>query len=242
MAVENNSSSGREDGPFAFEAEAAKPFALSRLPSGHHNLPREFVEANQRNRLMAGAIEVVAERGYLAANIDGICAAASISRTTFYAQFTDKEACFLAAYDLTIAWLNKEVLGAVALTEDWPHQVRFAVVRALELLESDNRLARLVTIEVLLGGVRAEVRHRALVDRLSLLLGVGRGERGLGAELPLHLEPTLIGGAFSIVARQLGGGEGNKLLELAPELTEYLLAPYLGVEAARDVAGGGSER
>jgi AcrR family transcriptional regulator len=238
MSADHASGNGRDGDPFAFSSEAARPLALSRLPPGHHGLPREFVEANQSNRLMAGAIDAVAERGYLATSVDAICAAAAISRATFYKRFDDKEACFLAAYDLTVAWLAKEILGAVDLAEDWPRQLRFAVTRTLEVLAADNRLARLLTIEVHFVGVRAEVRHRALVDRLSLPLGVGRGERGLGAELPLHLEPTLIGGAFALVARQLGGGEGPGLGALAPELTEYLLAPYLGVEAARAIATG----
>jgi AcrR family transcriptional regulator len=237
MSADENS---HGEGPFGLPDPESKPLGLSKLPSGHHKLPREFVEANQRNRLMAGALDVLAERGYLGTSIEAICNAAEISRTTFYTQFADKEACFLAAYDLTVAWLSKEVLGTVVLAEDWPDQVRYAVTRSLELLEADNRLARLLTIDVHLAGVRAEVRHRSLVDRLSLMLGVGRGEHGAGAELPLHLEPTLVGGAFSLVARQLGGGAGDTLGELAPEVTEYLLAPYLGVEAAREVAGGGA--
>jgi AcrR family transcriptional regulator len=239
MPTDGDSPNGRDDGPFSFPAEDARPFGLSRLPSGRHNLPREFIEANQRNRLMAGAIDALAERGYLGSSVDGICAAAEISRSTFYKHFTDKEECFLAAYDLAVAWLSKEVLAAIVPTDEWPYRVRAGVTRALELFGADNRLARLCTIEVFFAGVRAEVRHRNLVDLLSLRLGVGRGERGLGADLPLHLEPTLVGGAFTLVARQLGGGEGPGLAELAPELTEYLLTPYLGVARAREIAASG---
>jgi AcrR family transcriptional regulator len=239
MSADNHDAKAGAD-PSTLDGEVIKPFALSGHLCGPNSLPPELVEANQRERLIAGALDVLAERGYLATSVDAICTAASISPSTFYGHFTDAEACVLAAYDLTVAWLSKEVLGTVDLTEDWPHLVRYAVTRTLELLEADNRLARLLTIEVFFAGVRGEVRHRALVDRLSLLLGVGRGEHGTA--LPLRLEPTLVGGAFSLVARQLGGGEGNKLRELAPELTQYLLAPYLGVEAAREIAAEGTDR
>jgi AcrR family transcriptional regulator len=191
---------------------------------------------------MAGAIEVLSERGYLATTGEAICAAAGVSLTTFYAQFGGKEGCILAAYDLAVSWVCEEAGRAAAAAADWPRRVRSALARILELLAADNCLARLCTIEVFLAGVRGEVRHRALVDRLSVSLSLGRTERALGADLPLHLEPTLIGGAFALLARQLGGGEGPALAELAPELTEYLLAPYLGVEAARDVAAEGGER
>ena len=242
MSSDNHDARAGGEGPSTLDGQVVKPFALSKHLRGANSLPTELTEANQRDRLIAGALHVLAERGYRATSVEAICTAASIPQATFYAHFADAEACVLAAYDLTVAWLSKEVLGTVDLAEDWPHQVRHAVTRTLELLEADNRLARLLTIDVFYAGVRAEVRNRALVDRLSLLLGVGRGEHGSGAELPLHLEPTLVGGAFSLVARQLGGGEGNKLRELAPELTQYLLAPYLGVEAARALAAERTDR
>jgi AcrR family transcriptional regulator len=227
-------------GPFAFRLEDTPPPALSRLPSGRHGLPEDFVEANQRNRLMSGAISSLAERGYGATRSGHIVAAAGVSNTTFYRYYSGKEDCVLAAYDLAVEWLSRQVAGAAAGAEEWADQVRLAVAAALQLLAADNRLARLCTIDVFFAGVRAEVRHRSLVDRIGFALAVGRAERPLGADLPPHLEPTLIGGAFALVARQLGGGEGPGLAELAPELTEYLLAPYLGVAAARRVAILGS--
>jgi AcrR family transcriptional regulator len=75
---------------------------LARLPPGRHGLPREFVTQNQRDRLAAGTIAVVAERGLNEATITQICAAAGVSRRTFYSYFSSKEECFFAAYD-TIA-------------------------------------------------------------------------------------------------------------------------------------------
>jgi AcrR family transcriptional regulator len=235
-------SEARPTGPFAFRLEDIPPSALSRLPPGRHSLPDDFVEANHRSRLMAGAISSLAERGYAATTAGHIVAAAGVSNTTFYRYYAGKEDCVLAAYDLAIEWLSQEVQGAVAVAVagggGWPDQVRLAVARTLELFAADNRLARLCTVEVFFAGVRAEVRHRALVDRIGFALSIGRGERALGADLPRRLEPTLVGGAFALIARQLGGGEGPDLADLAPELTEYLLAPYLGAEAARAVAAG----
>jgi hypothetical protein len=37
-----------------------------RLPAGSHGIPREVVERNQRERLIAAMAEVCAERGYAA--------------------------------------------------------------------------------------------------------------------------------------------------------------------------------
>lgn len=68
------------------------------LPPGRHGLPKEFVAANQRTRLINGFAEAVGRRGYCAVTIAEITAAASVSRRTFYEHFRSKEeiaACLL---------------------------------------------------------------------------------------------------------------------------------------------------
>jgi AcrR family transcriptional regulator len=225
----------RAGGPFAFSAADVEPFALSRLPFGRHGLPREFVEENQRNRLMAGAIASLAERGFPATTAGHIIAAAGVSNSTFYRHYADKEACVLAAYAATVAWFEGEVAAAITRADSWPLQVGQTLIATLALLDSDRRLARLCVVEILATGPRGQAANRETVDRLALHLSGGRGERPLAVDLPLHLEVTLIGGALSLIGRALG--DGVPMTSLAPELTEYLLAPYLGVEAARQLAG-----
>jgi hypothetical protein len=62
---------------------------LPRLPPGRHGLPREFVVENQRQRIAAGMIEVVVERGYLATTVTQVVAAAGVSRRTFYNYYAE---------------------------------------------------------------------------------------------------------------------------------------------------------
>lgn len=224
-------------GPFAFPPPGPTPLALSRLPAGRHGLPPEFIAENHRNRLMAGAIDVLGERGYLASTVAGICKAAAVSPKTFYAQFDDKESCFLAAYDVTIAWLEEQGRAAAQAAESWTSAVKAATATTLGLLAADPRLARLCTVEIFLAGPAAAARHRALVDRLSEPLRGGREQKPpTGQALLANLEPTLIGGAFALIARYLEAKDGESLSELAPEIVEFLLIPYLGAAAARRVA------
>src|SRR5258705_7100077 len=70
-----------------------------RPPRGRHRLPPEVIARSQRERLLEAAVRVVAEKGYGATTVADLTREAGISRTTFYAMFEDKEACFLAAYD-----------------------------------------------------------------------------------------------------------------------------------------------
>jgi AcrR family transcriptional regulator len=70
-----------------------------RLPKGPHGLTREQVHASQRQRILEAVLDVVGERGYVAATVADVTAAAGISRTTFYEQFRSKEDAFLTAHD-----------------------------------------------------------------------------------------------------------------------------------------------
>jgi AcrR family transcriptional regulator len=230
-----------DSSPFELDVDYPMDPALSRLPRGRHGLPRELVEHNHRNRLLAGTIEAVAQEGYLACTVADITTAAGVSRGAFYHHFNDKQACFLAAYDLAVQWIGEVIAGALNPAQAWPEAVWSTVARTLDIFAADSRLARLCTIEILFAGAPGLVRFEQTLQRLAVPLAAGRAECSFGAELPCHLEPTLIGGAISLVSRRLNAGEGDRLPEFAPELTEFLLAPYLGtVQAAQSVAAQGT--
>src|SRR6201988_3340021 len=67
------------------------------LPRGRSRLPLSAVRAAQRERLLRSGIAAVFGSGYLAVTVADIVRRARVSRAAFYAHFTDKEDCFLAA-------------------------------------------------------------------------------------------------------------------------------------------------
>jgi AcrR family transcriptional regulator len=208
---------------------------LARLPVGRHGLPREFVERNQRNRLMAAALEVFATRGYAEGSVADVIAAAGVSRTVFYAHFADKEACLLATYDVLVDWLAEEAAGVPA-AEDWVHRVVAVVGSLAARLSADPRLARLLTVEILRAGAPARARHEEVVGRLADALA---GGRDCAADMPptsAVLEPLLVSGAIGFAARLVDSGMAGRLADLASELSEVLLAPFLGRAAAHRIA------
>ncbi|HEV7687975.1 MAG TPA: helix-turn-helix domain-containing protein, partial [Acidimicrobiia bacterium] len=85
----------------------------SRLPSGRHGLTREAVVASQRGRLVDAMAQIVAEKGYPATTVADVVERAGVSRRTFYEQFADKEACFLAAYDVGLTVVLSRIREAV---------------------------------------------------------------------------------------------------------------------------------
>lgn len=56
-----------------------------------------------RDRIITVATELFAEQGYAATALDEICAGAEVTKGALYHHFADKQAVFLAVYEMTLA-------------------------------------------------------------------------------------------------------------------------------------------
>ncbi len=235
MAKGASKGAARKDGKA--KAKAAPPAAASpRLPAGRHGLPREFIAQNQRERIVTALVDTVAERGYNATTVAHITKAASVSRRTFYEHFADKEACFLAAYDMVADHIRASMRAAAESFEEWPQQVRAALATMLRFLAGEPELARLVMIEPVAAGGEIAARHRASMQGLVEILKAGRPEHAGARPLPEATEETLVGGIVSLIVREISAGRGDRLEDLLPDLVELTLSPYVGGEQAERLA------
>jgi AcrR family transcriptional regulator len=196
--------------------------------------PGPFAAPDPRTRLLAATIALVAEHGYAAAEPALIAAAAGVPAPGFHRYFADREAAALAAHDCALAWLEESLAPApIAGDLDWPRRVRATVEQALDLLAPFPDLTCFCAWEFPRSGPTARASHRAIVDRLAAALRTGRVESPWGADLPAHTERIAIGGAVSMLGQRARRGEGTRLPSLAPEITYFLIVPYLGIPAAR---------
>jgi len=210
------------------------PPELARLPPGRHGLPRQFVARNQRDRLTAGMIATIAEKGFHAATITGISAAAGVSRRTFYTYFESKEDCFLATYDTIIAYLQGVAEEAAATEPRWPRRLRAAMVALLRALAANPDLARFILIEPQRAGGSIAERQRSATE--MALNDLGRGLPEDVSAPTREVQHALLAGMAALVARAVEAGEGEHLEALQTELVEILLTPYVGREEAAAVA------
>jgi AcrR family transcriptional regulator len=216
-------------------ARAAEQLASgkTRLPPGRHGLPRAFVAENQRERLLNGVVEAVAEHGYNVTTIGKISEASKISRRTFYEYFASKEECFLAAYAMVDDHVRGSMLAAANPSEPWPEQVRSKLAALLDALSRDPAVARFYLVEPLAAGNEIAARYR---DAMRLLAETIRPRSPL-SEMDVEVrDQVLMGGIATLISRRLKGGGGDQLGELLPDLVELALAPYLGRDEARRVA------
>lgn len=214
---------------------------LAALPGGRHGLPTEFVERNQRERLIAAFLVVVDELGYGGATITNVKDRAGVATRTFYKYFDSVDDICIAAFERGLDELRPRLAAAYRSEREWPQQIRAALAAALAEFAEYPELARLLTAEPFAAGSGLARLHKAAIDELALYLRAGRELREGPDALPDTAERGIVGAVNSMIARQLVAGRGEELGELLPDLTQFVLTPYLGAAEARRVAIGGKK-
>jgi AcrR family transcriptional regulator len=215
---------------------------LGPLPGGHHGLSRTQIVDSQRERLIAAIAAEVAEVGYREVKIRAFTARAGVSTRDFYALFEGKEECYLAAFDAVRDYLEGHLAAAAAAEPDWPAQVTTALRAALDFFAAEPDLARLCLLEPVAATPTIAIRFREAVLGCVPALAKGREQLSDPDSLPPNTEDSLLGGIVSLVSRKIVTGETARLPELLPDLVEFSLSPYLGIERAAALAaesGGG---
>ncbi len=187
----------------------------------------------QRARLLEAMTQVVADKGYLAATVSDVVAAARVSRSTFYALFESKEACFLEAYRLGTEVLNQRSDEAALTAEgDARERLRAAQREYAVTLAAEPRYARSYLVEITTAGPAALAARDAELVRLG-----GRLRRSFEAirrEEPELVMPSddalfvVVAGIDQLAAVWVRGGRIADLPELADELTTIALAVLEG--------------
>lgn len=203
---------------------------------GRQQLSREFITHHQRVRIVAALAEETSKKGYRAVTVADIVKRAGIARNTFYENFGSKEECFLAAQEYAMTAALERVVGTAGSLEGWPERVRAGLAAFLGYVVEEPALARTCMVEALSAGPAAVRYYEESQQAFVSLFQLGRDVSPHGAELPETLEEAIIGGVFWILYQRLTISQPGAISELLPELVEFALSPYLGAEAAREVA------
>jgi AcrR family transcriptional regulator len=165
------------------------------------------------------------EHGYSGITIGHLTEEAGVSRAAFYGQFSSKQECFLAAYDLAGDWLVERVETVLRGAGELHERVGAGVVEALRLLATNPPLARLFAIDAIQAGRASRERQRACIARISAALW----DSGDGPRRPSELDEMLLAGALATVARYVDAGRVEQLPEASEEVVRYLLTPHAAV-------------
>lgn len=197
------------------------------------SLGRERVIEIQRVRILAAMVEECAERGAGNVTVAHIVARAGVSRRTFYELYSDREACFLGAFDEGIARASRYVLDDYDPSARWVARLRTALTGLLRFLDVEPRTGQLLVVGSLGAGAHAlEHRQRAVIQMIALV-DEGRTEAKAAAELPPLTAEGIVGGVLSVLHARLLEPDAGPLLDLSGSLMGMIVLPYLGPAVAR---------
>lgn len=187
---------------------------------------------HQRQRIIAAAGRVIAERGYRQVSVADIVKAAAIARGRFYEHFASKEDCFFALYDSAAEEALSAVREACQAGEgEFPTRVGAGIAALLSSIDADPERARACVVEGPAVGPAIAPRFEKLIEDFAEILRSGRGE-ALEGELPATVEETVVGGLYWLLYYALLEERPKKVVRMKPQLTEFSLIPFIGAGAA----------
>jgi AcrR family transcriptional regulator len=191
-----------------------------RLPTGAHGLGREEVERDQRERLQAAMVELIAERGYQAVRILDLTKLAHVSRPTFYNLYKDKEELLLGAYEDIAGRTAKAVVEAFDTDGPVDERLRAAMRAFTELAKAEPDSMSLFLLGAFGAGAKVLERRNRTLDAFERTIQSSRD--GIASEAPADLTvKVILGGIREVAAARLLGGRIGELPELTAELTAW---------------------
>lgn len=179
-----------------------------------------------RERLLDAMAQSIEDKGYRETFVGEVVRIARTSRRSFYENFADREACFLALFD----WAQEEMMAAVAaaVSEDpWERQVNDALEAWFGVLAARPSLWWSFSRELPALGEEGTARQRWGIERfadllVSLVESGRRKQPQLGAR-PLSKDQAIIivGGLRELIVS--ASEQGRDVTELRPVAAQTIM-------------------
>jgi AcrR family transcriptional regulator len=210
--------------------------AEGRLPSGRHDLPRQFIVKNQRERIVDATAAIVAEKGLQGLTIPEIARRANVSHQTFYEMYPTKDDAFLGAQKVGLHQALRITVQAYETQgEDWPMGVAAGLRALLDYLASEPAHAHLTVVDTFAASPLAiEIRDTGMHAFAAYLqpgyhYASARSVPGIAPE-------AIAGGIWQVLHNHIEHEHVQDIAELAPQLVYVALAPFLGGKEAGRIA------
>ena len=196
-------------------------------------MSRSTVRTSQHKRLIGAMVVLAAERGYPNVTIAGLVAEAGVAKPTFYDHFTDKEACFITAYEQIAEAAGTAVNQA--LSPDAPVETRVSAgVKGHSVLCRRRCPCPRVVDRIAEGrSDRRRHRHRGAHSHGGLYVQWREESRVNQPELAsitVTRGLSIVGAIIEPVTVMLRDNPASKIMELADELNtvaEVLAFAYI---------------
>jgi AcrR family transcriptional regulator len=223
--------------------------AEGRLPSGRHDLSRQFIVKNQCERIVDATAAIVAEKGLANLTIPAIARRANVSHQTFYEMYPTKHDASLGTQKVG---LHQALLVTVQAYEenedDWPRGVAAGLRALLGYLASEPAHSHLILVDTFAASPEAiEIRDTSIHAFAAYLQpgyhyasknGSGAAA-GAGGVVPGVAPEAIAGGIWQVLNYYIEDERTDELPVVAPQLIYAALTPFLGPKDAAKVARRG---
>ncbi len=187
--------------------------------------------------MLAAAVEAVEEVGYTRMTVAQVIGRAKVSRKTFYDVFTDREDCFLAAFEEAIADAGAQMREAYEPEAQWREGIRAGLARLLTFLDDEPGLAKVCIVEALGAGPRVLERRGEVLEQLAEVIDRGRPLANPDHPPPQVTAEGVVGAVFAVLHTRLLECDTKPLFTLLGPLMSMIVLPYLGPSAASSELG-----
>lgn len=182
--------------------------------------------------MLSAAVDVLQEVGYARLSVAAIIGRARISRKTFYEVFANRDDCFLAVFEQTLAEARARLSEAYVRELHWRDGIRSALSRLLVLIEEEPSLARFWIVEAL-GAQEPVLQRRAwALEEIAAVIDRGRLATSGTRQPPELTAEGIVGGIFAVLYKRLINGLDEPVTDLLGPLMYMIVLPYLGPRAA----------
>lgn len=185
--------------------------------------------ADYRQRLINALAVVISRDGYGGAKIQDVVREARVSLRTFYAEFPNKEACFLALYEQVTEALLVLIDRSVTFEgDDWRSEMEKGFRAHFAALEAAPRLTYAVLVELATLSAHARMERQAAMERLITVVRdqVERGRERYPDVPSRSVSPMMIravmGGVVEMIVDLVVRDEIHRLPELVEVSTDLL--------------------
>jgi AcrR family transcriptional regulator/DNA-binding MarR family transcriptional regulator len=186
----------------------------------------------QRGQLLSATFVLVGERGYEGVTVRSVVERAGVSNRVFYECFSDREDCFLAAFNHGVDGLEMEMRAGWDAQLGWTARVRGALAGLLLALDREPAVRRLVFVEALGAGPRVLARRARVLESLAVVVDQGRRNASAPERLPGLVAEGVVGGTFGVIHARLLELRPDPLIGLLGSLMATIVLPYRGSAAA----------
>lgn len=142
------------------------------------NTPRERTRQDKRERILAAAVKVFAERGFYNAKVSQVASEAGVADGTIYLYFKNKDDLLIETFEDRMNWINERLREGIqderSPLENLRHFVRMHLMLAIHARD----LAEFITVELRQSSkFLKEYKNTKFAEYLNILVGlITRGQ------------------------------------------------------------------